>query len=57
MIPAKKTFGKLFFCKVDELGDLPKSEIAEIKLFVEMPENSTYPEIHPHLIVKTQTNN
>jgi len=52
-----KTFGRLFFCKIDELGDLPESEIAEIKLFDEMPANLTYPEIQPHLISKTHSLN
>ena len=50
----KKTFGRLFFCEINEIDDLPESEIAEIRLFDEIPANLTYPEIQTRLFRKTQ---
>jgi 8-oxo-dGTP diphosphatase len=43
------SYGRLFFAKVKELGELPHLEIAEIKLFEELPDNLTYPDIMPYL--------
>lgn len=48
-----KLYGRLFFSEVSEIGDLPISEISEIKLFDGLPENLTYPEIQPLLYKKT----
>lgn len=42
-------YGGLFFAEIRELGELPMSEIAEIFLLTDMPENLTYPRIQPHL--------
>lgn len=45
------SFGMLYHAYVDELGELPESEIAEIRLFDEFPEMEklTYPDIQPFL--------
>lgn len=45
----KTGYGGLFFAEITKLGDLPDSEIAEIFLLDDMPENLTYPQIQPHL--------
>ncbi|MBQ8509849.1 MAG: GNAT family N-acetyltransferase [Clostridia bacterium] len=41
--------GILFLAQIRALGELPPSEIAERRLFDELPDNLTYPEIQPHL--------
>ena len=38
-------YGRLFSADIKKLGPLPDFEIAEVKLFDEIPENLTYPEI------------
>ena len=43
------TFGRLFYAGITELGQLPESEIKEIRLMKEMPESLTYPDIQPQL--------
>jgi 8-oxo-dGTP diphosphatase len=48
-----KTFGRLYFAKVKEIGQLPISEIDEVKLFDKIPNNLTYLEIQPRLFEKT----
>ena len=46
----EKTYGALFFANVTELGDIPfDSEIKEIALFDNIPEELTYPKIQPYL--------
>ena len=45
----EESFGMLYIAQVEELGPLPESEIAEVKVFDEMPEELTYPEIQPRL--------
>lgn len=45
----RTTFGRLFFCRVEEMGELPESEIEEVKLVRSIPENLTYPDIQPKL--------
>lgn len=47
-----ESFGQLFYSEIDYLDDLPNSEIAEIKLFDNMPYNLTYPLIQPYLFRK-----
>lgn len=42
-------FGMLYCAEVGELGPLPPFEIAEIRLFDELPEPLTYPDIQPEL--------
>lgn len=50
----KISFGKLFYVEVSEIGELPDSEIGEIRLIDELPqENLTYPHIQPFLFRKT----
>ena len=47
--------GMLCFAEVHSIGSIPEeSEIAEIRLFDHLPENLTYPAIHPHLFDKVQ---
>lgn len=43
------SFGRLFFAIITELGQLPESEIKEVKLMKAMPDNLTYPHIQPQL--------
>lgn len=42
-------FGGLFHADINEMGPLPESEIGEVILSKDMPENLTYPEIQPIL--------
>ena len=42
-------FGKLYFAEIEKLGPLPPFEIAETRLFDELPEALTYPDIQPEL--------
>ena len=46
----EEVYGKLFSADVQLLGSLPDSEIAEVKLCREVPENLTYPDIQPQFI-------
>jgi len=48
----KETFGQLYYADVKELGNLPQSEIAEIKLVDKLPKALTYPLIQPYLYEK-----
>ena len=41
--------GMLFHAEIQELGEMPESEMAEIRLFDGLPENLTYPAITPEL--------
>lgn len=43
------SFGRLYFCEVFQLGELPPMEIAEVRLFENLPDNMTYPEIQTRL--------
>lgn len=38
-------YGRIFFANITYLGELPKSEIAEIRFFKDLPEDLTYPDI------------
>lgn len=38
-------YGRIFFANISHLGELPKSEIAEIQFFKDLPEQLTYPDI------------
>lgn len=42
--------GKLFYAKIINLGELPDSEIDEVKLFEGIPKNLTYPEVQPFFV-------
>ena len=41
--------GMVFHAEIHELGPLPESEMAEVRLFDVLPENLTYPAITPEL--------
>ncbi|MDK2809155.1 MAG: 8-oxo-dGTP diphosphatase [Clostridiales bacterium] len=41
--------GMVFHARIHKLGNMPESEMAETKLFDELPQNLTYPEIAPVL--------
>jgi 8-oxo-dGTP diphosphatase len=43
------SYGRLYYCEVKKLGELPNMEIKEVKLFNQMPNNLTYPQIQPYL--------
>lgn len=45
-----KSYGRVYYAKIEELGELPNLEIGEIEFFENMPENLTYPEIQPVLL-------
>ncbi len=45
-----KSYGRLFYAEIEELGELPNLEIGEVQLFEHMPENLTYPQIQPVLL-------
>ena len=50
----EKGWGRLYIAEVTELGPIPDiSEIAEIELLDNLPENLTHPDIQPHLFNKT----
>jgi len=50
-----ESFGQLFRAQIAELGPLPDSEIAEVRLLDELPENLTYPAIQPALFRKAKS--
>lgn len=45
-----KSYGRLYYAEIQELGELPNLEIGEVKLFDHMPDKLTYPKIQPILI-------
>ena len=45
-----KSYGRVYYAEIDELGELPNLEIGEVQLFEHMPENLTYPQIQPVLL-------
>jgi len=45
-----KSYGRLYYSEIEELGELPNLEIGEIALFEDMPEALTYPQIQPILL-------
>ena len=46
----KTVYGMLFHAEIQEFGPLPKSEIADKKIFPAIPDNLTYPDIQPQFI-------
>ena len=46
--------GQFFFSEIDLLGELPETEIGEVRLFDGLPEDMTYPHILPSLWDKLQ---
>ena len=50
---SKESFGMLFYSQVRELGEMPPGyEMEMIRLYDEMPDSLTYPEILPALMDK-----
>lgn len=45
-----KSYGRIYYAEIQELGKLPNLEIGEIQLFEHMPEALTYPQIQPILL-------
>ncbi len=41
--------GMIFLAEITQLGDLPESEMAEVRTFDALPENLSYPAITPFL--------
>jgi 8-oxo-dGTP diphosphatase len=53
-IDGETGWGRLYLAEVSNLGPIPDiSEIAEIKLFDQLPENLTHPDIQPYLFSRT----
>ena len=46
----RHSYGMVFLAVVHELGELPESEMQEVKVFEELPENLTYPKMTPLLV-------
>jgi len=46
--------GAVFAAEVRSLGELPESEMDEVKLFNSLPDNLTYPNVTPHLFRKAE---
>ncbi len=49
-----ESFGKLFYAKINELGEFPDSEIEEIKFVDKISGSLTYPDIQPILADRVQ---
>ena len=45
-----KSYGRLYYGEIQELGELPNLEIGEVALFEDMPQDLTYPQIQPILL-------
>jgi 8-oxo-dGTP diphosphatase len=53
-INGERGWGRLYIAYVSEIGPIPDiSEIAEMRLSYNLPENLTHPDIQPHLFNKT----
>ncbi len=48
------TYGRLFLSNISNMDNLPNLEIKERKLFYELPNQLTYPDIQPHLFEKAK---
>ena len=46
--------GVVFLAAVQQLGELPESEMLEAKVFAQLPENLTYPQVTPILMEKAR---
>jgi 8-oxo-dGTP diphosphatase len=44
--------GMVFLAIIHHLGKLPESEMSEIEMFAQLPENLTYPQVTPLLIAE-----
>ena len=50
----KQSYNRLFYCEIEQLGDLPKSEIEEISFRTTTPDILTHGKIQPILIDKVK---
>ncbi len=48
----RRSHGRLFQARIETLGKLPASEIAEVQCFDELPDQLTYPRIQPLLLAE-----
>ena len=48
-VPDDSACGQVFRAKIQRLGPLPPSEMAEVRRFRRLPSNVTYPDITPQL--------
>jgi 8-oxo-dGTP diphosphatase len=48
------SYGYLYYAEIASFESLPESEIAEIKLVTELPENLTYPKLQPFFLAKVK---
>lgn len=48
------SYGMVFLAVVHELGDLPESEMQEVQVFEDLPENLTYPIVTPLLVKEAE---
>lgn len=46
--------GVVFYAEISRLGEMPESEMAEVRVFDNLPENVTYPEITPVLFERVK---
>lgn len=46
--------GMVFIAEIDELSDIPNSEMKEVQTFLSLPDSLTYPEITPILFDKAR---
>ena len=49
-----KSYGRLYYAEIQELGELPNLEIGEVALFEDMPQYLTYPQIQPILLKEVE---
>ncbi|WP_430886497.1 NUDIX hydrolase [Fusibacter sp. JL216-2] len=49
------TYGRLYFCRIKEIGELPDSEIEDVKVFSGLPDKMTYEAIQPILFQKVNS--
>ncbi len=47
--PGDAAYGAAFVADIEELGPLPESEMAQVRVFETLPEDLTYPDITPRL--------
>ena len=46
--------GVVFLAIVEELGELPESEMAEVRAFADLPQNLTYPHVSPKAFAEAE---
>lgn len=51
---SRLSHGRLFRAEITAFGPLPASEIAEVRLFTDLPSELTYPAIQPILLAEVQ---